>query len=333
MSTQFSVARPAVFSADWSGKADVRLRAVVIGGSGQIGGWLTRYLAERGHQSVGTYSSQSFADLVALDAGDPEAVSALLRAERPDVVFYPAGFTWVDGCERDKARAYAANLEQPLHVARTAADLGSRFVYFSTDYVFDGVEGRYAEDAPTNPLSVYGKAKYDAEVALAEALGDRLLTARTCWVYGPERQGKNFAYQLVRALDQGKPMICPSDQVSSPSYGPDVARAVLMLVEAEASGLVHVVGPEIMDRVQFARAVARAFHLDESLVVGKSTSELGQGAPRPLNAGLLIDRLEACKPGVMRSLDAALPDFRAKLDDPELRSWLAPVTTTGTGSN
>ncbi|MDR3622143.1 MAG: SDR family oxidoreductase [Paludisphaera borealis] len=328
MSTQFSVARPAVFSAQWDAKAETPLRAVVVGGSGQIGGWLFRYLAERGHQAVGTYSSQAFSDLIALDAADLDAVTALLRAERPDVVFYPAGFTWVDGCERDKARAYAANLEQPLHVARTAADLGARFVYFSTDYVFDGVKGRYSEDAPTNPLSVYGQAKYDAEVALAEALGDRLLTVRTCWVYGPERQGKNFSYQLIRALEQGKPMTCPSDQISSPSYGPDVARAVLLLVEAGASGLIHVVGPEIMDRVRFARAIARAFDLDESLITATPTAELGQGAPRPLNAGLLIDRLESCKPGLMRSLDAALEDFRAKLGAPELRSWLAPALTT-----
>jgi dTDP-4-dehydrorhamnose reductase len=325
MSTQFSAAKPGAFAAEWDARAEAPLRAVVVGGSGQIGGWLLRHLAARGHQAVGTYSSQAFPDLVPLDAADRDAVTALLRAERPDVVFYPAGFTWVDGCERDTARAYAANLEQPLHVGQTAAELGARFVYFSTDYVFDGIDGRYAEDAPANPLSVYGKAKYDAEVALDKALGDRLLTARTCWVFGPERQGKNFAYQLVRALHQGKPMTCPSDQVSSPSYGPDVALAVLRLVEAEASGLIHVVGPEIMDRVRFARAVARAFDLDDGLIAAKTTAELGQGAPRPLNGGLLIDRLESCRPGLMRPLDAALGDFRAKLDSPELRSWLAPA--------
>jgi dTDP-4-dehydrorhamnose reductase len=325
MTTQFSVARPAVFSADWSAGAEAPLRAVVIGGSGQIGGWLLRYLADRGHHAVGTYSSQAFEDLLPLDAADADGVAALLRAERPDVVFYPAGFTWVDGCQRDSARAYAANLEQPLYAARIAAELGARFVYFSTDYVFDGKTGKYAEGDPVHPLSVYGQAKYDAELALADALGDRLLTIRTCWVYGPERQGKNFAYQLIRSLHQGKPLTCPSDQVSSPSYGPDVARATLWLVEAGGSGLIHVVGPEIMDRVQFARAVAHAFHLDASLIVAKPTAELGQGAPRPLNGGLLIDRLESHKPGLMRPLDEALEDFRGMLESPALRSWLAPA--------
>ncbi len=108
------------------------MRAVVIGGSGQIGGWLLRQLAERGHQGVGTYATVAYPGLHPLDAADPGA-AAWVVAQRPDVVFYPAGFTWVDGCERDPARARSANLEEPLAIARAAADAGARFVYFSTD--------------------------------------------------------------------------------------------------------------------------------------------------------------------------------------------------------
>src|SRR5262245_22644965 len=229
------------------------LRAVVIGGSGQIGGWLLRTLSSRGHSAVGTFVSVSFPGLMPLDAADSGAAADWIKTQAPDVVFYPAGFTWVDGCERDRERAYGANLEQPLNLARTAARIGARFVYFSTDYVFDGRSGPYSEDDPTSPLSVYGQAKRDAEVALAGELGDRQLTVRTSWVFGPERQGKNFAYQLLRGLNQGKPMVCPSDQISSPGYGPDVALAVVLLVEQGISGLIHVVGPEVMDRVAFAR--------------------------------------------------------------------------------
>lgn len=324
MSSRFSVARPDVLATQDAVAADP-LRAIVVGGSGQIGGWLLRFLGERGHHAVGTFSTRPFPGLLPLDAADGEAATALIRDQKPDVVFYPAGFTWVDGCERDRDKAYGANLEQPLCVAEAAAQAGARFVYFSTDYVFDGLHGPYSEDVPTNPLSVYGQAKYDAEAALERSLGDRLLTVRTCWVFGPERQGKNFAYQLIRTLSQGKSMTCPSDQVSSPSYGPDVANAVLRLVEAGASGLINIVGPEVLDRPAFARAIARAFELDESLIVARPTAELGQGAPRPLNSGLKIDQLESCLPGLMRPLDAALADFRAKLVAPELNSWVEPA--------
>lgn len=142
------------------------LRAVVIGGSGQLGGWLMRILQERGHTAAGTFATVPFPGLVPLDAGDLETAAGWVHAQAPDVVFYPAGFTWVDGCEQDPARAYAANLEQPLNLARAAAATGARFIYFSTDYVFDGISGPYSEESATHPLSVYGKAKYDAERCL-----------------------------------------------------------------------------------------------------------------------------------------------------------------------
>jgi len=301
------------------------LRAVVIGGSGQIGGWLLRTLAQRGHAASGTYASVPLPGLVRLDAGELQAAADWIKAQAADVVFYPAGFTWVDGCERDRARAYAANLEQPLELARAAAAVGGRFVYFSTDYVFDGKAGPYAEESPANPLSIYGQAKRDAEIALERELGNKQLTIRTSWVFGPERQGKNFAYQLLENLAEKRPMVCPSDQVSSPSYGPDVARAAVLLAEEGAGGLIHVVGPEVMDRVQFARAIAGTFEHDGSLIVGKSTAELGQGAPRPLNGGLLTRRLDAAHPGIIRPLAAALAHFRDTLLDPELHSWVQQV--------
>ena len=289
------------------------LRAVVIGGSGQIGGWLLQTLAERGHEAVGTYATVAFPGLTQLDAADLDAAATWVRAQKPDVVFYPAGFTWVDGCERDPAKAHSANVEQPLNLARAAADSGARFVYFSTDYIFDGLKGPYTESSTARPLSVYGQSKLDGEHALVAALGDHQIIARTAWVFGPEKQGKNFSYQLARALSAGKTLECPTDQVSNPSYGPDVARAVVTLVENGHSGLFHVAGPEVMNRVDFARALATGFGLDPSLIVGKTTAELGQGAPRPLAGGLLSPRLESLFPGIMPPLADCLRDFHHRL--------------------
>jgi dTDP-4-dehydrorhamnose reductase len=307
------------------------LRAVVIGGSGQIGGWLLRVLTERGHHAVGTYATVAFPGLVKLNAADQRAAAAWLTEERPQVVFYPAGFTWVDGCERDKARAYAANLEEPLNLARAAAALDAKFVYFSTDYVFDGTDGPYSESSPANPLSVYGRAKRDAEIALETELGEAQLTIRTSWVFGPERQGKNFAYQLARTLAAGQPLVCPSDQISSPGYGPDVARVAVLLAEEKLSGLVHVVGPEVLDRVGFAREIALALGFDPGRIESRPTAELGQGAPRPLHGGLLTTRLDAWRPGIMRPLAAALADFRNTLDDPALQDWVKPTSPSKPG--
>jgi dTDP-4-dehydrorhamnose reductase len=283
------------------------MRAVVIGGSGQIGGSLLHALEERGHEAIGTYASVAFPGLSKLDAADLEGAAEWVKGQRPDVVFYPAGLTWVDGCERDPEVSRAANRVQPLNIARAAH--GARFVYFSTDYVFDGKAGPYTEADPPNPLSVYGRSKREAEIDLMDALGARALIVRTTWAYGPERQGKNFAYQLVKTLAAGNVFACPSDQISSPSYSPDIARTAVALVEAGRSGIVNVAGPEVVDRATFARAIALAFGLDPALIVGKPTAALGQGAPRPLNSGLRVDQ----RTPPLRPLAEALVDFRERL--------------------
>lgn len=300
------------------------MRAVVIGGSGQIGGWLLNVLSESGHEAIGTYRSVPVPGLEQLDAANLEAAAFWLRSKKPDVVFYPAGFTWVDGCERDPEQAFAANRDQPVNLARAAGELGARFVAFSTDYVFDGTAGPYAEDSATHPLSVYGKAKLAAEHALEELLGDSLLTIRTSWVFGPERQGKNFAYQVVRTLRQGKDLAYPNDMTSNPSYGPDVARAALRLAEQGASGCIHVAGPEVIDRFRFAVAIAEGFGIDAAGIRAVPNAELPQQAPRPLQGGLRTERLERCLPGVMRNLDEALRDFRAATAN-EAEDWADPL--------
>jgi dTDP-4-dehydrorhamnose reductase len=234
-------------------------------------------------------------------------------------VFYPAGFTWVDGCEREPARARAANLEQPCNLATAAAAVQARFVYFSTDYVFDGHDGPYREESTPHPLSVYGHTKRDAEIALGDILKNDALVVRTSWVFGPERQGKNFAYQLCRTLAAGTELVCPSDQRSNPSYGPSVAKAVVALLEQGRSGIVHVVGPELMDRCAFARAIASSFGLDPTLIVAKTTASLGQQARRPLRSGLLTPLLDAWLPGAMPGLADDFEDFHQRLAaDPTL---------------
>lgn len=297
------------------------MRAIVVGGSGQIGGWLLRHLADRGHEGIGTYATVPYPGLSRLNAADMQAASDWVRSERPDVVFYPAGFTWVDGCEKDPDKARSANRDEPLNLARAASAVGARFVYYSTDYVFDGSAGPDDEGSAPNPPNVYGQAKLEAEQAISEELGERALIARTSWVYGPERQGKNFAYQLVKTLKAGKAMVVPSDQRSSPSYGPDVALATIRLVEEGCSGLYHVAGPEVVTRQEFARAIAKAFGLDEDLIGSKPTEEMVQGARRPLRGGLRIEKLERVLPGLMRPMSEAVVDFQAKVAQ---GFWLDP---------
>lgn len=288
------------------------MRALVIGASGQIGGHLRSQLLARGDEVVGTYATVEQPGLVPLQLDEPDAVAGLIADVVPEVVFLPAGWTWVDGNEDDRERSFRQNCEQPLFVCQQAAKLGAVFVTYSTDYVFDGKAGPYAEDDPVGPLNVYGEAKLAAERALLES-GAPCLILRTSTVFGPETQGKNFVYQLVRRLRAGQPFRVPSDQVATPSYGPDVAAATLALLDQGARGIWHVTGPDALDRAAFAKLACEVFDLDFDAIEVKPTAELGQRAARPLLAALKTDKLRAAGINV-RGVRAGLEAMRAEIE-------------------
>jgi len=288
------------------------VRFLVIGASGQIGGHLRRQLEAEGHLVAGTYATFPRPGLVPLDVEDAEAVAAAVRDVGPDVVVLAAGWTWVDGNEDDPERSRRVNRDQPLAVCRLAREAGAVFVTYSTDYVFDGEAGPYAEDAPTNPLSVYGRAKLEAEEAIRAETPDHLIL-RTTTVFGPEEQGKNFVYQLVRRLRAGQPFRVPSDQLATPSYGPDVAAATRALVEAGHRGTWHVAGPDFVGRDALARLACAEWGLDFGAVEVLETAALNQKARRPLLGGLKTERLRAA--GIeVRDVESALRAMREAIE-------------------
>jgi dTDP-4-dehydrorhamnose reductase len=260
----------------------------VVGASGQVGAALARRLAARGDAVVGTHHEHPGPGTVPLAVTDAEATATLVA--NAGAVFFAAAYTHVDGCEDDPARAFAVNRDAPAAAARAAARERTPFVFYSTEYVFDGTSGPYGETDPVRPLSVYGRSKLEGEEAVLAAHPGAVVI-RTTVVYGVDAQEKNFVYQVLRRGRAGERMRVPADQRSSPTYVDDLVEVSLTLVDKQAHGVVHAVGPEVLDRHAFAREVCRVFALDPGFLEPVSTASLGQKAPRPLAAGLRTDRL------------------------------------------
>jgi dTDP-4-dehydrorhamnose reductase len=288
------------------------MRALVIGASGQVGAALLRVLRARGHEAVGTWAHHEFPGLIRLDFADARAVERVIGEARPDWVLCPAALSHVDYCEEHPDEAFAANLHAPLAAAQAAAHAGAGFVYYSSDYVFDGLAGPYAEEAPPRPLGVYGRSKADGEQAILSAL-ERALVLRTSVVYGPERQEKNFAYQLIRACRSGQPFRPAIDQRASPSYNEDVAAATVECCERELRGIWHLAGADTLDRMAFARLVCRVFDLDGSSLTPATTAELKQKAARPLDGGLRVAKARAQLATRLRGAEDGLRAMRTAL--------------------
>ena len=286
------------------------MRLLVIGASGQVGQALMRVIPRLAPDAAvtGTYRTRPVPGLVPLDAADPAAVARTIAAARPDVILLSAAQADVEWCETHEPEAREANLVPLKAVLASHVPV----IGFSSDYVFDGRAGPYAEDAARAPLSAYGRIKCAVEDETLAAGG---AIVRTTGVFGIElAPGKNFVLRLIASLRERRAVRVPSDQISTPTFADDLAAAAYRIAAPFGPGVWHAGGPEMCSRVELARAVADAFDLDASLVQPVTTRDLGQKAARPLVGGLRNLRYRATfGEGPVRPVREALEDMRAAL--------------------
>ena len=228
---------------------------LILGGTGLLGRAMVSRLARlrRPFQAPGR---------AALDLTDPAAVVAAIEAMRPAAVFNLSGFTDVAAAERsENLRAVTAlNAELPTALAAACARRRTPFVHVSTDYVFDGGKTTpYGERDPVNPLQIYGATKLLGEKGVIAADPGALI-ARVSTLYGPDRAHRPAYVDAIlaqaRAMDEagGGELAVVERPVASPTYAPDVAPALLDLLDRRASGLVHVVNEGAASRLELASA-------------------------------------------------------------------------------
>ena len=284
-----------------------KMRILIVGASGQVGGALAE--AFQSEHVIGTFNHKECDGMVHFSlqaaAENPSLAEDLITMCSPHVVCICAGMTWVDGCENAGDTPYLVNTEGPRVLARAAKRCGSKTVYYSSDYVFDGkVEGYiYTETDKVNAVNVYGQSKAAGEKAVLEE-DPTSLVLRTTVVFGPEKQGKNFVYQLCRSLVEGKDMLCASDSFGSPTYNRDLANMTKGLLECGEQGIFNCVGPQTLTRVDFAKLIADTFGLDSRYILSVASDDLydatlknrGVAAHRGKHLGLDITKLKRALP-------------------------------------
>jgi dTDP-4-dehydrorhamnose reductase len=266
-------------------------RWLLLGASGLVGGYLRAALS--GRDVVATAHRAPVPGGITLDLTDPGAITRVIRDARADVIVVAAADAFVERCEREPFATRALNVDAVRRVAEAAPD--ALLVVFSSEYVFDGGAGPYGEDDPRSPINEYGRQK----AALETLAGERAshLVCRVSGVYGWSAARTSFVCQLVDRLRAGQRFRVPSDQLITPTPAPDLAAAVVELVDRGAEGIFHVAGPEVLSRPEFARRAAESFGLDPSLLDPVPTAALGLAAPRPLRAGLRTDKLRTFRGG------------------------------------
>lgn len=263
---------------------------LIVGASGQVGLHLFNAVRSSGFEAVGTSHSQSVGGLTPLDIRDADAVKSLIHSVSPSVVYIASALTNVDYCESNRDQSYELNVRGCHNVALAARDVKARVIYLSTDYVFDGKEGPYSEDAAPNPINVYGTHKLLAEHCVL-TLCSNCVIARTTGVFGPDTKRKNFINRLEDQSKSGVDVKVPSDQFSTPTYAPNLALALCEVAyRADFVGILNLSGTEYVSRYGLAKAASEVLKFDDSHIIPQTTAELNQVAKRPLAGGLTTTR-------------------------------------------
>jgi len=252
---------------------------LVVGARGMLGQDLMALLGARGHG----------VDIDEIDITSPESVMKVVGDLKPEVVVNCAAYTDVDGCESNTETAMAVNGEGVAYLAMACRDLGALLVQVSTDYVFDGGKGRpYVEDDAPCPLSVYGESKLAGE--MNAAFSPEHLIVRTQWLYG--LHGKNFVETMLRLGAEKDELTVVDDQIGSPTWTVDLARAIIALIDNGCRGIYHAANAEYCSWNGFAKAIFEEQGLPVS-VKPMTTTELNRPARRPLYSTLECSKLAA----------------------------------------
>ena len=281
------------------------LNILILGRTGQVARDLQMLLPPLG--AVSCVGRPEF------DLSRPDRIRELIRQQRPDVLINAAAYTAVDRAESEPESAMKINAEAPGMLAEEAKRVGSLFISYSTDYVFDGKKSTpYVEGDDPNPLNVYGASKLAGDRAI-EAVGGSYIIFRTSWVYSAT--GRNFLNTILKLATEREELRVVDDQIGAPTWSRDIAAATTQIIRQSRTSVLAGTGQNASEALRdrrgiynltaegsvswcgFAVAILeevkkhRKSHDGLAGITPISTSQYPTPAQRPLNSRLLNDKL------------------------------------------
>lgn len=226
-----------------------------------------------------------------LDLNDFTSIKWQLNLIEPDFVINALAMTHVDACETNQEDCKRINTDFVSQLAAVCKELKTHLIHISTDFIFDGKEGFYAEEDAPSPVNYYGWSKLWAEQAIVDS-GVVYSILRTILVYGKVANMKrnNIVLWIKESLEKGQSINLVDDQFRMPTYVGSLADACLLNMEKNAVGIYHISGKDLLSVYDLGLEIAAYFQLDSSLIQPIQTSQLTQPAKRPPKTGFLLDK-------------------------------------------
>lgn len=258
------------------------MKVLVTGYSGQLGYDVVLEGKKRGFEMIGVGHKE-------LDITQEEQVESYVHKVKPDAIIHCAAYTAVDNAEDDKETCFDVNVNGTKYLAAAAKHVDAKFIYISTDYVFEGTGTEpFTEEDAAKPVGYYGLTKYEGEKAV-QSLLDKYFIVRISWVFGIN--GNNFIKTMLRLAETREELNVVGDQYGSPTYTFDLAKLLLDMVETEKYGVYHASNEGFITWADFAKEI---FEVAGKKVKVNSitTEEYPTKAVRPKNSRMSKDKLE-----------------------------------------
>lgn len=271
-------------------------RILVTGSNGLLGQKLTdRLVGDSEFELIATSKGENRHPLkegyvyAEMDICDLDNVLDVVEQFKPDAIVHTAAMTNVDQCEDDKEQAYLMNVTAVAYLISACEKYNVQLIHLSTDFVFDGENGPYSEDAETCPVSYYGRTKVEAE-NLLKASSVKWAALRTIIVYGivKDMSRTNIVLWAKGALEKGNPINVVFDQWRMPTLAEDLAEGCVLAVTKGAQGVYNISGKDFMSIVELVEKVADFWKLDKTLIRPISSDSLNQTAKRPKRTGFTL---------------------------------------------
>jgi dTDP-4-dehydrorhamnose reductase len=295
-----------------------RATVLVTGASGFIGARVALAFAERGHRVVGTYRRRAFTlagvEPRPLELEDHDAVLRLVADVAPDAIVHLAALARPDECAAAPVRALDVNVRGVEAILQAARHTRSFVALASSDLVFDGERAPYSDEAPAEPLGVYGQSKALAEKRMIFADGVDGAIARIALTYGAgSSHGPCFLESWIDRMRAGERIRAFTDEWRSAVYVDDVADALVAIASRRVGGILHLGGPARVSRYEMAHTLCEVFEIDPSRAEPARACEVPRAEPRPRDVTLDIEATRRAIGYAPRDLRAGLLAMRRAL--------------------
>ncbi|MGB9702333.1 MAG: SDR family oxidoreductase [Candidatus Kapaibacteriota bacterium] len=297
------------------------MKILLLGRFGKVGTAIKKVLANNSKYELHSFSRRTQSNKEKWDSScidlnilDFNKLLKQIHSLKPDIIINSAAYTNVDDSEINKDLCFQLNTKLPEILLSAVQDINCRLIHLSTDYIFDGESGPYAEDAAPNPINYYGFTKNEGEKALLSYNYDKLAIVRTNFLYSTvDLEIGTFINNSILKMIKGDNIAAVNSLWTTPVTTEDIALGIKEIIKQDYRGIINFSGPDYLNRYEIAKIIASTFDFPEKLINKVNIEEINFIAKRPIKAGLQNYKAQNELKCTFRSLQEGLKIIKNQL--------------------